>query len=74
MIGGCNFRLFYRVALGVFCFIFAYSYRGGSSRYVRREEKTEPKTFRRQFTDEDPSGDDTEENIELGNMGKTGNF
>ena len=75
MIRGFNFRLLYRVVFLFFCVVFLCFYRGGSSRYDRREVKTEPRKFKKEFTDQNP-GDDvyTKEKTEFEKTGKKGIF
>ena len=71
MICGFNFRLLYRVVFVSFYLVFVWSYRGGSSRYDRREEKTEPTKFKIGPAEHDPGGGDTK-NPEFGKMAKKG--
>ena len=71
MIGGFNFRLLYRVAFLSFCVIFVCSYRGGSSRYDRREE-TQSRKFKTGSAEHDPGGSDMTEKTEFSEIERKG--
>lgn len=71
MIRGFNFRLLYQVVFVCLCV----TYRGGSSRYDRRKEKTELRKIKRQFAEHDPGGGNTKEvQNQLSKTGIKGNF
>ena len=73
MIRGFNIRLLYRVAFISLCVVFVCSYRGGSSRYDRREE-TQSRKFKAGPAEHDPGGSDMTEKTEFSEIERKGNL